>query len=134
MHKIMEFKRVIKSKIIAARKIYYYALNLAYIFHFSSWYYCLCEKFQVCVDFYGEELYCFVCRFKMEYNPRDIEEISDSKKIEDIHLAMKKDIKRCIQFDPSIDNFQLYHFKINWYDYKAKQSCCLKESIFCKIA
>lgn len=134
MHKIMEFKRVIKSKIIAARKIYYYALNLAYIFHFSSWYYCPCKKFQVCVDFYGEELYCFVCRFKMEYNPTDIEEISDSKKNEDIHLAMKKDIKKCIQFDPSIDNFQLYHFKINWYDYKAKQSCCLKESIFCKIA
>ena len=105
MHKIMEFKRVIKLKIIAARKIYYYALNLAYIFHFSSWYYCPCKKFQVCVDFYGEELYCFVCRFKMEYNPRDIEEISDSKKNEDIHLAMKKDIKKCIQFDPSIDNF-----------------------------
>ena len=129
MHKIMEFKRVRKLKIIAARKIYYYALNLAYIFHFSSWYYCSCKKFQVCVDFYGEELYCFIFRFKMEYNPRDIEEISDSKKIEDVYLAMKKDIKRCIQFDPSIDNFWLYHFKINCYGYEGKRSCYLKESI-----
>ena len=122
MHKIMEFKRVRKLKIIAARKIYYYALNLAYIFHFSSWYYCLCKKFQVCADFYGEELYCFICRFKMEYNPRDIEESSDSKKIEDVYLAMKKDIKRCIQFDPSIDNFWLYHFKINCFGYEGKES------------
>ena len=120
--------------IIAASKIYHYVLNLAYIFHFSSGYYFSCEKFQGCVDFYGEELYCFICRFKMEYDPRDIKEISVSKKIEDIYLSIKKDLKRCIQFDPSIDNFWLYHFKTNWYDYKEKRSCYLKESIFCKIA
>ena len=56
----------------------------------------------------------------MEYDPRDIKEISVSKKIEDIYLSIKKDLKRCIQFDPSIDNFWLYHFKTNWYDYKEK--------------
>ena len=114
MLKIMEFERVEKLKSMAAEKIYYYVLNLAYIFHFSSWYYCLCERFQGCVFKNGEDLYCFICRFKMEYNPKDIEEIKCTKKIENIYLAMKEDLKKSINFDQSIDNFWLHNFKINW--------------------
>ena len=51
-----------------------------------------------------EDLYCFICRFKKEYNPRNIE-IKCTKKIENIYLAMKENLKKCIYFDQSIGNF-----------------------------
>lgn len=84
MLKIMEFERVEKLTLMAARKIY----------HFSSWYYCSCQKFQGCVFKNGEDLYCFICRFKMAYNLRDIEGIKCPQKIEDIYLAMKEALKK----------------------------------------
>ena len=44
---------------------------------------------------------------------------------------MKEDLKKCIQFDPSINNIWLYHFKINQVDYEGeKQQCYLKECNF----
>ena len=50
--------------------------------------------------------------------------IQNSKKIADIYLSMKKDLKECINFDPSIDNFWNYDFKFNWQDYEENQHYC----------
>ena len=47
---------------LAAKKIHYYIVNLAYIFEFSSFYYCSCEKFQGRRFANGEENYCYICQ------------------------------------------------------------------------
>ena len=105
--KIMRFsiERVKRLEYMAAEMIFYYILNLSYIFQYSSWYYCSCNRFQGCQYRNGEEFYCFICWFQLEYNPRDIEKIFNTQKIAKIYLSMKKGFKKCIDFDPSISTF-----------------------------
>ena len=98
---------------MAPEIIFYYILNLLYIFKYDSWYYCSCNRFQGCQYRNGEEFYCFICQFWLEYYPRDIEKILDTQKIANIYLSMKRDLKKCIDFDPSISTFWNYHFKFN---------------------
>ena len=64
-----------RLELMAAEMIHYYVLNLLYIFTFSSWYYCSCKKFQGCELPNGEENYCYICRFKLNYYPAEIEKI-----------------------------------------------------------
>ena len=111
-------ERVKRLEYMAAEMIFYYILNLSYIFQYSSWYYCSCNRFQGCQYRNGEEFYCFICQFQLEYNPRDTKKIFDTQKIANIYLSMKKDFKICIDFDPSISSFWNYHFKFNFTDYK----------------
>ena len=85
-------KRVKILEYMAAEMIFYYILNLLYIFHYSSWYYCLRKRFQGCQYRNGDEFYCFICWFQLEYNPRDIEKIFDTQKIANIYLSMNKKI------------------------------------------
>ena len=66
--------------------LYYYILNLSYIFQYSSWYYCLCNRFNGCQ--YQKKKYCFICQFKLEYYPGDIEKIFDPREIGRQHLRI----------------------------------------------
>ena len=46
---------------------------------------------------------------------------------------MKKELKNCVNFDPSIHEFWLYDVKFNWKDYNGTQySCYLKNTYFVK--
>ena len=71
---------------MSGEMIFYYILNLSYIFQYSSWYYCSCNRFQGFQYRNGEEFYWFICRFQLEYNPRDIEKIFNTQKIANIYL------------------------------------------------
>ena len=74
----------------------------------------------------GEEFYCFICRFQLEYNTLVIEKIFDTQKIANNYLSMKKIFK-----NPSIGTFWNYHFKFNFRDYEGnQQSCYLKDYYF----
>lgn len=116
---------------MAAGVIYYYVLNLSYIFTFSSYYYCSSEKFQGCELPNGEENYYYICWFKLSYYPAEIEKIFHPKKIADNYLSMKEDLKRCVNFDPSINNSWNYDFKFNWRDSEGtKYTCYLKDNLF----
>ena len=91
--KTMRFsiKKVKKLEYMAAEIIFYYILNLSYIFQYNSWYCCSCNRFQGCQYRNGEEFYCFICRFRLEYYQRDKEKIFDPQKIANIYLSMKRD-------------------------------------------
>ena len=41
-------ERIKRLEYMAAEMIFYYILNLSYIFQYSSWYYCSCNRFQGC--------------------------------------------------------------------------------------
>ena len=121
-------ERVKILKYMAVEMIFSYIPNLSYIFQYSSR---SSNRFQGCQYRTGEELYCFICRFQLEYNPRDIEKIFDTQKIANIYLSMKKDLKKCIDFDPSTGTFWNNPFKFNFRDYEGNpRSCYLKDYYF----
>ena len=108
-----------KSKVkslqyLTAKKVHYYIVNLAYIFEFSSFYYCSCKKFQVSCFAIGEENHCYICQFKVRYNWIKIEKTSNPFIIEKIYKSMKESLKECIKCDPTLNQFWLYHFKLAW--------------------
>ena len=41
---------------------------------------------------------------------------SNPLNIKKIYKSMKEHLKECIKCDPTIDHFQLYHFKVAWKD------------------
>ena len=84
----------VKTEDMAAEMIYYYIFNLSYIFQYSTWYYCSCNRFNGCQYQNGEENYCFICQFKLECYPGDIEKIFDPREIGNIYVSMKNYLKK----------------------------------------
>ena len=79
----------------------------------------------------GKKITGFICQFKLEYYPGDIEKKFDPREIGNIFESMKNDLKKCIQFDPSIGNFWNYHFKYTFQNNEGnKQFCYLKDCYF----
>ena len=112
----LQIQKVKSLQYLTAGKVHYYIVNLAYIFEFSSFYYCSCEKFQGCCFANGEENYCYICQFRVKYNWIKIEKTSNPFRIEKIYKALKESLKECIKCDPTLDQFWLYHFKVAWWD------------------
>ena len=92
--------------------MYYYVLNLASIFESSGYYYCTCDRFQGCRHQNGEENYCSICKFKIDYYPKEIKKYINPKDIANLYKKIKESLKECVMFDWTIHNFWLYHFKI----------------------
>ena len=101
----LQIQKVRSLQYLTARKVHYYIVNLAYIFEFSSFCYCFCQKFQGCCFANGEENYCYICQFKVKYNWIKIEKTSNPFKIEKIYNSIKEHLKECIECDPTIDHF-----------------------------
>ena len=76
----MENKKGQKLEYMANKKVMYYILNLANIFTYHSWYWCSCKKFQGCSLPNGEENYCYICKFKFDYNIEDMYKLKNQKK------------------------------------------------------
>ena len=120
----MDFKRKVrKLKHLVVQSIYYQLLNTSSIFMYNAWTYCKCDEFQGCrltprnrLE-NGDRSYCFICRVRVEYHADRIENL---KKIADIInnvLKIKTDIQLCVDFDPSCNNFWMYHYKTSWIDH-----------------
>ena len=45
-----------------------------------------------------------------------VEKRRNPTKIIQLYIKMKEDLKNCVIFDESIDEFWLYHFKYSWKD------------------
>lgn len=41
----------------------------------------------------GKKNYCFICQFKLQYHPEDLEKIFDTVEIAKIYLSMKEELK-----------------------------------------
>ena len=52
----LQIQNVRSLQYLTARKVQYYIVNLAYIFEFSSFCYCFCQKFQGCCFANGEKI------------------------------------------------------------------------------
>ena len=107
----MEFERVRKLKYNAAKEIFYDVLNICYNFTYNLWYYCSCRKFCGCPLENGEESYCFICQIRIGDDIQEIEKIKNLSTIINIYDSLKKDIKKCIDFEPIVDHFWRSHYK-----------------------
>ena len=120
----MDFKRKVqKLKHLVIQSIYYQLLNTSNIFTYNAWTYCKCDEFQGCrlkprnrLE-NGDRSYCFICHVWVEYHA---DRVKNLKKLTDIinnFLKIKTDIQLCIDFDPSFNNFWMYHYKTSWIDH-----------------
>ena len=48
----------------------------------------------------------------LDYYPQETHEIHDPKEILNTYISMKKDLEKCVDFDPSVDEFWLYDFNL----------------------
>ena len=49
--------------------------------------------------------YCFICQMRIGYDIQEIEKVENLSTIINVYDSLKKDIKKCIDFEPNVDNF-----------------------------
>ena len=132
MEFLLEFvpQKIKKLEYMTAKEILYRILNTSYIFLFSGWTYCSCQKFQGCSLPNGEENYCHIWKFMLDYHPQKMHKIHDPKEILNTYISMKKDLEKCLNFDASVDQFCLYDFQFNWRDLNGTQHSCYLKNIY----
>ena len=123
----MLFERVEKLKFMAAREIFYILLNICYNFTYNSWFYCSFKKFYGCPLKNGEESYCFICEIRTGYDIQEIKKIKNLSTIINVYDSLKKDIKRCIDFEPNLDHFWRSHYITTWRSYEKTGEAYLKD-------
>ena len=109
------FDKPRRLKHLALSQIFCQLLNTSYIFTYNSFLYCRCDKFQGCFSkpvngMIADRNYCYVCQAKVT---DDEEKIHKLKKIASVYnnfIELKQDIQLCIDFDPSCNNFWMYHY------------------------
>ena len=104
------------------KSVYYKLLSTSYIFTYNAWNYCKCYQFHGC-RFKprnslksGERYYCYICRVGVWYHADKMENLTKIAETINNILEMKEDIWLSIDFDPSCENFWLYHYKTSWQD------------------
>lgn len=60
------------------------------------------------VNYMEKKIIVFICQFQTEYNPKIIHKTVKPKIISDTYILMKNDFKKCVEFDPYLDQFWLY--------------------------
>ena len=106
---------------IASRDAFYHCYKVAEHFTYSSYWFCLCDRYQGCIrePFAGdeEEDYCCVCRARNHYSLKKLDKIKrDSFKLEKYYLNILRDLAEILRVDPTAcfweDEFY-YQFR-NW--------------------
>ena len=119
---VLVSKKVRKLKHLVVKSVYYKLLNTSNIFTYNAWNYCKCDQFQGC-RFKprnslksGERYYPYICRVGVGYHADKMENLTKIAEIINNILEMKEDIRLFIDFDPSCENFWLYHYKTSCQD------------------
>ena len=105
-----------KLKHLKLSSLYYKPLNTSYISTCNHWKYCWCSEFQGCRSkpingIIADRNYYYVFQVGVTY---DKEKNGNKKKISLIRnnfLEIKKEIQLCIVFDPTSNEFLMYHCK-----------------------
>ena len=67
----------------------------------------------------------------LDYLLQEIHKNQDPKEIINTYVSMKKYLQKCVNFDPSVNDFWLYDFQFNWKDLNGtKHSFYLKNTYF----
>ena len=96
--------------------VYYRLLNTSYIFTYNSYLYCRCDKFQGCRTkqtngMIADRNYFYVCLVKVTYNEEKVKSLKKMAIIHNNFLEIKKHMQLCIDFDPSCQDFCIYHYR-----------------------
>ena len=75
----------------------------------------------------GEESYCFICQICIGHDIQEIEKIKNLSTIINVYDSLKKDIKKCIDFEPNVDCFWRSHYKTTWRSYGETRQIYLKD-------
>ena len=62
-------------------------------------------------------MFCFICQIHIGYDIQEIEKIKNLSTIINVYGSLKKDIKKCIDFKPSVNHFWHSHYKTIWRSY-----------------
>ena len=79
---------------LTAKEIFSRIPNLSLIFKHGSFYYCTCSGFQGCCFQNGEKDYCFICQFKVNYDPMIVEKHRNPAEIIELYKKTKENLKR----------------------------------------
>ena len=63
---------------------------------------------------------------RIEYDIQEIEKIKNLSTIINVYDSLKKDIKKCIDFEPNVDHFWRSHYKTTWRSYGKTGQAYLK--------
>ena len=110
------FDKSRKLKHLALSQIFYQLLNTFYIFIYNSFFYCCCDKFQGCRSkpvngMIADRNFCYLCRVKVTYDEEKILKLLKITSVYNTFIELKQDIQLCIDFDPSCNNFWIYHYR-----------------------
>ena len=105
-----------KLKHLALSQIFYQLSNTSYIFTYNSFLYCCCHKFQGCHSksvngMIADRSYCYVCWVKVTYDEEKIHKLKKITSVYNNFIELKQDFQLCIDFDPSCNNFWMYHYR-----------------------
>ena len=92
---------------IASREVFYHCCRITEHFTYSSYWFCLCDKYQGCVrepfaGDEGKEDYCCVCRACNHYSLKKLDKIKrDSFKLEKYYLNILRNVAEILRVDPT---------------------------------
>ena len=113
----------------ASREVYFLCYKIIKHFINSSYYYCLCDRYQGCERGpfpFNEKGYCCVCRTGKHYSLDKLNDIKyDSFELEKFYLNILRDLEEILSVDPTACswNNELYYRSKNWQERKEGQTC-----------
>ena len=119
---------------LASQEVYYHCYKIFEHFFYSTFYYCLCNRYQGCergpFPFGGKDYGC-VCRTHYHYSLEQLEDIKhNSFKLEKLSLNILRDLEKSLSIDPTACfwNDEVFH-KYKNYQEGIESQACLKDLI-----
>ena len=88
---------------LASLEVYYHCYKIIEYFIYSSYYYCLCDRYQGCLrQPFGGEDYCCVCKTRIHYSFEKLNSIKhNSFKLQKFYLNLLRDLTEIEKIDPT---------------------------------
>ena len=118
----------VKSLIyLASLEVYYHCYKIIEHFIHSSYYYCLCDRYQGCLrEPFGGEDYCCVCKTRIHYSLEKLNSIKhNSFKLQKFYLNLLRDLTEIERIDSTACFWEgeFYYKYRNWQEGSESQTC-----------
>ena len=114
---------------LASLEVYYQCCKILEHFTYSSFWYCICDKYQGCLrgpyPVAGRE-YCCVCRTHAHYSLEKLNNIKhDSFELEKFYLNILRDLVETLSVDPTVCIWkgEVFYKHKNWQEGTEIQTC-----------